>query len=273
MHRGALYLQAASGLLPAEVADSCFCDYDHFSFLAHWKDCLKADVVEAQLKAVKEAACFHITQDIPLIFFFFFGDLSLQHRAVRSLRQVHNRTLFRWCSTSAEYLKIAQQASTVGTMLPVKKANTGYILLETLLAFKKRGCIAHLFILDPLTKSRTVEMHKCTSISQTIDMTLRFVITVLIPPIVLALMPNRKWQKPSSKVAVKTTSSSTLVFYCLCLQQTQSAGMPFTDASRGLMCKHVGLILNTATRVSSFECRGAAFNCLHSEIAYLPPSD
>lgn len=46
-------------------------------FSANWKDCLKVDLVEAQPKVVKETSCFHITQDIPLIFFFFYGDLSL----------------------------------------------------------------------------------------------------------------------------------------------------------------------------------------------------
>lgn len=44
---------------------------------AQWKDCLKVDPVEAQPKVVKETGCFHITQDIPLIFVFLFWDLPL----------------------------------------------------------------------------------------------------------------------------------------------------------------------------------------------------
>lgn len=49
--------------------------------------------------------------------------------------------------------------------------------------------------------------------------------------------------------------------------------MPFIGVSPGLMCKHIGLIDNTATRGSSFECRGAGFNCLNSEIVYLLAGD
>ena len=56
------------------IVDSCF--YDLF-FPAQWKDCVKVDLVEAQPKVAKETGCFHITQDIPLIFFFFFWELSL----------------------------------------------------------------------------------------------------------------------------------------------------------------------------------------------------
>lgn len=39
-------------------------------FYAKWKDYLKVDIEEAQPKVVKETGCFHITQDIPFMFFF-----------------------------------------------------------------------------------------------------------------------------------------------------------------------------------------------------------
>lgn len=94
-HRAALYQHTACVLPLITVVDSCFCDYDHFS-PAQWKDCLKVELVEAQRKVWKETGCFHITQDIPLIFLFF-RDLSLQCTPVRRLWHVHNHTLFHCC--------------------------------------------------------------------------------------------------------------------------------------------------------------------------------
>jgi len=84
-------------------------------------------------------------------------------------------------------------------------------------------------------------------------------------------------QTPGSKATGRTTifatSRSALRFNALGLANTVPPGMPFTGVSPGLMSKRIGLILDAATRVSSFECRGAAFNCLHSEIAYLPAGE
>lgn len=94
-HRAALYQHTACVLPLITVVDSCFCDYDHFS-PAQWKDRLKVELVEAQRKVWKETGCFHITQDIPLIFLFF-RDLSLQCTPVRRLWHVHNHTLFHCC--------------------------------------------------------------------------------------------------------------------------------------------------------------------------------
>lgn len=50
-----------------------------FVISAQWKDCLKVDLAEAPPKVVKETGCFHITQDIPLIFFFLQGPVTLVH--------------------------------------------------------------------------------------------------------------------------------------------------------------------------------------------------
>lgn len=72
--RGTLCLQVVIGLSAVAVADTCFVIVSFFS--AQWKDCFRADIVEAQLKVVKETGCFHITQDIPLIFVLLQGPVT-----------------------------------------------------------------------------------------------------------------------------------------------------------------------------------------------------
>lgn len=64
---------SASGWSGYSCRFSFFVVVTIFVLFAQWKDRLKVDLVEAQPKAVKETGCFHITQDIPLIFFFFFS--------------------------------------------------------------------------------------------------------------------------------------------------------------------------------------------------------
>lgn len=66
-HSGVLYLHAASGLSLLESQIFVFV------IPAQWKDCLKVDLAEAQPEVVKETACFYITQDLLLIFFFSSG--------------------------------------------------------------------------------------------------------------------------------------------------------------------------------------------------------
>lgn len=107
VHRGALYLRAASGLLPVEVADSCFLWLWPFFFFGTLERLSQGRRCRGPAEGCEGSCLFsYHSRHSTHILFLLRGPVT----PTQSLRQVHNRTLFRSCSTSAEYLKIAQHA-------------------------------------------------------------------------------------------------------------------------------------------------------------------